>query len=149
MLSICFKNNIKLTPKKIKIFPFSSLIHGWFFKDRYVQLDPHIRLALLDMKTPKTVGELRTYMGVFKTFFPAMPQLSNLMSLFETLCGNRNSKELLEWNDSLENSFKMSKMAAEINLRTFALPHPYEQLFIVPDAACKDTASQGPAVGFI
>ena len=149
VLNICTENNIKLTPKKIKIFPSSSLIHGWVFKDGCVQPDPHRRLALLDMKTPRTVGELRTYMGVYKTFFPAMPQLSNLMSPFETLCGNRNSKELLEWNDSLENNFKMSKIAAEKNLRTLALPHPYEQLFIVPDAACKDTASKAPAIGFI
>ena len=101
------------------------------------------------MGPPKTVGEMRTYMGVFKTFFPAMPKLSNIMSPFEKLCAGKESKATIEWTESLQEDFKTSKTAAEHNIKTLALPSPDEQLFIVPDAACRDSESKKPALGFI
>ena len=148
-LDLCSKNNIKLNYKKIKILPDQSLIHGWVFKDGHVQPDPHRKLALLDMKKPKTIGEMRTYMGVYKTFFPAMPRLSNLMSPFEKLCGGKESKDKIDWSEELEFQFTESQKIAQKDIKTLALPRPDEQLFIVPDAACRDMASKEPALGFI
>ena len=149
VLKLCSDNNIKLGYNKVKIFPETSLIHGWVFKDGHIQPDPHRTLALLDIKPPKTVGEMRTFMGVFKTFFPAMPRLSNLMSPFEKLCAAKESKEKLDWNEDLEKAFNESKTAAKESIKSLALPHPDEQLFIVPDAACRDAESKKPALGFI
>ena len=144
VLELCSKNNIKLNARKIKIFPETSLIYGWLFKDGYVQPDPHRKLAILDMKLPKTVGEMRTYMGVYKTFFPAMLRLTNLMHPFEQLCAGKDSKEKLDFNENLEKLFKESQNAAQTDVKKLALPRPDEQLFIVPDAA-----SRPPALGFI
>ena len=144
VLDLCSKNNIKLNSRKIKIFPTTSLIYGWLFKDGYVQPDPHRKLAILDMKVPKTVGEMRTYMGVYKTFFPAMIRLTNLMDPFEQLCAGKDSKEKLDWNESLEKLFRESQKVAQTDVKKLALPRPDEQLFIVPDAA-----SRPPALGFI
>ena len=144
VLDLCSKNNIKLNARKIKIFPETSLIYGWLFKDGYVQPDPHRKLAILDMKVPKTVGEMRTYMGVYKTFFPAMLRLTNLMDPFEQLCAGKDSKEKLDWNDNLDKLFKESQNVAQTDIKKLALPKPDEQLFIVPDAA-----SRPPALGFI
>ena len=144
VLEICSKNNIKINYKKVKILPEKSLIHGWEFKDGYVQPDPHRHLAILEMKPPKTVGEMRTYMGVYKTFFPAMRRLTNLMAPFEELCGGKESKQPLEWNETLDKQFKESQEVAQTDIKKLALPKPDEQLFIVPDAA-----SRPPALGFI
>ena len=60
VLDLCSKNNVKINHKKVKILPETSLIHGWLFKDGYIQPDPHRKLAILDMKPPKTVGEMRS-----------------------------------------------------------------------------------------
>ena len=145
VLELCSKNNIKINHKKVKILPETSLIHGWLFKDGYVEPDPHRKLAILDMKPPKTIGEMRTYMGVYKTFFPAMRRLVNLMAPFEALCGGgKESKQAIKWNDVLDEQFKESQKVAQTDVKALALPHPNEQLFIVPDAA-----SRPPALGFI
>ena len=144
VLQILSRNNIKINYKKVKILPDKSLIHGWEFRDGHVEPDPHRKLAILDMKIPKTIGEMRTYMGVFKTFFPAMRRLTNLMDPFDKLCGGRDSKESIDWNDDLRDKFKESQDVAQVDINKLALPHPDEQLFIVPDAA-----SRPPAIGFI
>ena len=144
MLDVCSKNNIKINSSKVKILPKSSLIHGWLFEDGHVQPDPHRKLAILEMKQPKTVGELRTYMGVYKTFFPAMRNLSNLMAPFEKLCGGFDSKSVIKWNEELSKQFKQTQRVAQTDVKTLALPRPDEQLIIVPDAACRP-----PAIGFI
>ena len=73
-----------------------------------------------------------------------MPRMSNLMAPFEKLCGGRDSNEPLEWNNDPDNSFKESQAVALTDIKKLALPHPDEQLFIVPDAA-----SRPPASGFI
>ena len=149
VLKLCSENNIKLGYNKVKILPEVSLIHGWVFKDGHIHPDPHRKLALTEMKPPNTVGEMRTFMGVYKTFFPAIPKLSNMMAPFEKLCAGKDSKLKIEWNGDLEENFKVAKKAADNNIRNLALPHPDEQLFIVPDAACRDSESKKPALGFI
>ena len=73
-----------------------------------------------------------------------MKGLSNLMDKFDKLCGGRNSKEILEWNDDLDRHFKETQQKAQTDIEKLALPHPSEQLFLVPDAA-----SRPPALGFI
>ena len=77
-------------------------------------------------------------------FFPAMQRLSNLMAPFESICGGKESKEIIEWTEELEEQFKESQKIAQTDIKVLALPHPDEQLFIVPDAA-----SRPPALGFI
>ena len=120
VLDLCSKNNIKLNAKKVKIFPETSLIYGWLFKDGYVQPDPHRKLAILDIKIPKTVGEMRTYMGVYKTFFPAMLRLTNLMDPFERLCAGKDSKEKLILDDNLEKLFRESQQVAQTDIKKLA-----------------------------
>ena len=53
ILELCSSNNIKINSKKVKILPETSLIHGWLFKDGYVQPDPHRQLAIVDIKPPR------------------------------------------------------------------------------------------------
>ena len=120
------------------------MIHGWEFKNGLIQPSLHRQLAILDMKKPKTIGEMRTYMGVYKTFFPAMEKLANIMSPFDVLCGGRESKEIINWDKELAENFRYSQEAAQTNIHKLALPHPDEQLFIVPDSC-----SRPPASGFI
>ena len=144
VLRLCSENNMKINYQKVKILPEKSMIHGWEFKDGYVQPSPHRQLAIIDIKQPKTIGEMRTYMGVYKTFFPAMEGLTNLMTPFDTLCGGKDTKEVIAWTDELVNSFKESQKRAQTNIHKLALPSPDEQLFIVPDSC-----SRPPATGFI
>ena len=144
VLKVCSKNNIKINSKKVKIFPETLLIHGWEFKGGFIQPSPHRQLAILDMKQPKTIGEMRTYMGVYKTVLPAMEGLTNIMNPFDTLCGGKESKDVITWTAELSEKFKESQAAAQTNIHKLALPHPDEQLFIVPDSC-----SRPPATGFI
>ena len=103
--------------------PENSLIHGCVFKNGLIVPDLHRKLPLLDVGLPKTVGDMRMYMGVLIIFFPAMPKLSNIVSPFEKFCAGKESK-----TESLKEDFKKFKAAAEHNIKVLALPIPHEQL---------------------
>ena len=124
VLRLLSNNNIKLNPSKISIFPETSLIHGWEFKDGYVQPSTHRQLAIAEVNQPTTVGELRTYMGVYKTFFPAMEGLSNIMDPFDKMCAGKDSKEKLKWNEETTSYFKNSQKLAKTNIKKTSAPWP-------------------------
>ena len=144
LLKLFHANNIKINHKKVKILPETSMIHGWEFKGGYVKPSAHRQLAILDVKKPSTIGDMRTYVGVYKTFFPALDGLSNIMAPFDKLCGGQDSKAKISWTDELSESFIQSQKLAQTNIHKLALPGPSEQLFIVPDSC-----SRPPATGFI
>ena len=144
VLRLCHENNLKIMSRKVNVFPVTSMIHGWEFNNGYVQPSKHRQLAILDMKKPTTIGDLRTYVGVYKTFFPALKGLSNIMEPFDKLCGGKDSKLKITWDDGLLQCFYQSQQLAQTNIHELAFPNPSDQLFIVPDSR-----SRPPATGFI
>ena len=129
--------NIKISPSKTKVFLKSVDILGWkWSQGGYLSPSPHRVNALRNTKHTdiKTVKDLRSYLGLYKTLLPASPNLTLLLNPFDLEVADRDSKETINWTRDLIASFQDSTSAVD-NLQTLYLPHPEDQLLIETDAA--------------
>ncbi len=139
--------NLKLSPAKVRIFPKEASIFGWTVRQGTISPDPHRQLTLTKIKHTdiKTIGDLRSWMGVYKTFLIAMPGVAFLMDPFDKfVAGVKDSKAEVVWTEALVQAFKTAADRAKDSVRFLTLPKKHEQLVLMPDATVKN-----PAIGFI
>ena len=138
--------NLKLSPGKVRIFPKTAQIYGWQISDHKITPDPHRQLALSKTKHEdlKTIGDVRSWMGVYKTFLIAMPGLAATLDPFDKLvAGVKDSKTLIHWSPQLIEQFTHAAQRSENCIQHLALPNKHEQLILMPDATVRL-----PAIGF-
>ena len=101
---------------------------------------------MLDIKPRdiKTVRDMRRFVGIYKTFLPAMSGLSTFMESFDAATGGKESKVPVKWDEKLLSSFKDAQKAAEVGIKSLALPAVHKQLILSSDAAVAK-----PAIGFV
>ena len=104
-----FQNaNLKISPGKTAIFPESVDILGWVWKQGgFLEPSPHRKLALENTKIEdiKTVKDLRSWMGLFKTLHIATPHLATALAPFEEITAGQPSNEKILWTYPLEQAF--------------------------------------------
>lgn len=140
-------SNLKLSPTKVRIFPTEASIYGWQIKGDKITPDPHRQLLLgkTSFNDLKTISDLRSWMGIFKTFLIAMPGLAQIMDPFDRIvAGVKDNKSAVQWTDELINFFNTATSKIQNNVQYLTLPKPHEQLIIMPDATVRH-----PAVGFV
>ena len=131
------KANLKISPNKTKIFLKSLDVLGWVWKQGgFLSPSPHRVNTLKNTKKEdiKTVKDMRSYIGLYKTLLPASPNLTLLLDSFDKMVADRDSKEPFVWDRELEQSLVKTTEAVD-NLQNLYLPHPSDQLMIVVDAA--------------
>ena len=146
VLSKLNEANLKLSPNKVRIFPDETTIFGWLIKGKTFKPDPHRKLALVKVQPDdiKTIGDLRSWMGSYKTFLIAMPNVAEIMHPFDKIvAGVKDSKAQIIWTDELTKHFKLATDKMNDCDKYLALPNKDEQLIIMSDATVKN-----PAVGF-
>ena len=129
--------NLKVSPNKTKIFLKSVDVLGWVWQQGgFLAPSPHRVNALQNTKKEdiKTVKDMRSYIGLYKTLLPASKNLTLLLDPFDKMVADRESKEPFIWNRQLEQALIKTTAAVE-DLQTLYLPHPSDQLMIVVDAA--------------
>lgn len=139
--------NLKLSPSKVRIFPSEAIIYGWQVKGNKITPDPHRKIALNKTKYSDivTVSDLRSWMGIYKTFLIAMPGLAATMDPFDKMvAGVKDGKSVITWTQDLINKFNDATVKVDNDIKYLTLPRPEEQLILMPDATVKE-----PAVGFI
>ena len=129
--------NLKVTPEKTVIFPKSTEMLGWIWEEGgRLKANPHRTLALSNTRIEdiKTVQDMRSWFGLFKTLHIATPDISNILSPFEKAVAGKESKDDFEWTHELESKFRHAK--EHINkLVTLYLPSPDDQLVLETDAS--------------
>ena len=126
------KNNIKIDPNKTKIFAKRLPIFGWIKEGQHIKPDDHRILAIEKSQRPKTVTELRSYLGSYKVFYKHMPKMSVILDQLQQITGEKNSKAEIKWTDSLIKAFEESKAAIK-NVQPLYLPKRSDQLAITLD----------------
>ena len=129
--------NLKVSPNKTKVFLKSVDVLGWVWKQGgFIAPSPHRVNALQNTKKEdiKTIKDMRSYIGLYKTLLPASKNLTILLDPFDKMVADRDSKEPFIWDRQLEQTF-IKTTAAVADLQTLYLPHPSDQLMIVVDAA--------------
>ena len=78
--------NLKISPNKTSIFPKSVDVLGWVWKEGgLIEPSPHRKTALENTRKEdsKTVKDIRSWIGLYKTLHIAMPKLALILSPFE------------------------------------------------------------------
>ena len=129
--------NLKISPEKTKIFPKSADVLGWVWEEGgYLKASPHRQLGLLNTKIDdiKTVRDMRSWVGLFKTLHIVTPRISEILAPFEASTAGKDTKDKFEWNFELEKLFRNAKEQISKQVR-LVLPSPDEQLIMETDAA--------------
>ena len=126
------RNNIKLDPKKTKIFAKKLPIFGWIMEGQQLKPDQHSILAIEKAAKPKTITELRSYLGQYKVFYKHMPNMSTTLDQLQQLTGEKDGKQEIEWTEALTQAFDKSKEDLK-NIKPLYLPKRTDQLAITLD----------------
>ena len=73
--------------------------------------DPHRLLAIEQSERPKTITELRSYLGQYRVFFKHLRHMSSTLESMEKLTGEKDGKKLIDWTEDLNQSYENSKRA--------------------------------------
>ena len=129
--------NLKITAEKTSVFPEAVDVLGWVWKQGgKLEPSPHRKLALENTKIEdiKTIRDMRSWIGLFKTLHIATPNLATMLSPFEEITAGQSSNDQFTWTYSLEQAFKAAKTKLK-QLVTLYLPSPEDQLILEVDAA--------------
>ncbi len=146
MLQVCDENNLKLSPSKTIMFPISVDIMSWIWNQGgTLSPSPHRKKALAKITENDliTVRDVRSWVGLYKTFIYHTPNLTKIMDPFDKLVGDKESKDIIVWNDDLRKQLQEAKDHVE-KISDVYLPHPDNQLIIITDGA-----RTPPGVGFV
>ena len=129
--------NIKISAAKTKVFLKSIDVLGWKWNQGgFLSPSPHRVNALKNTKPDdiKTIKDMRSWMGLYKTLLPASKNLTLLLNSFDLEVADKESKEEFQWNRDLKEQFKKATLAVD-DLQTLYLPHPQDTILIEVDAA--------------
>ena len=105
-LKACRKNNIKLSPNKTVFFPYIFDIVGYSVKGQSTLPNTHRSDAIKNFEIPKTVGCLRSFLGLYKTFVKNQKnQASVLTGLNELASNSKDKNDSIEWTEDLKAKF--------------------------------------------
>ena len=126
------ENNIKMDPKKTRIFAKRLPIFGWIKEGQHIKPDQHRILAIEKSKKPNTITQLRSYLGSYKVFFKHMPNMSVVLDQLQQLTGEKNGNTEINWTPALNTAFERSKEAIKM-IKPLYLPKRSDQLAITLD----------------
>ena len=143
--------NIKVSPNKTSIFPASVDVLGWVWKEGgTIEPSPHRKLALENTHKDdiKTIKDMRSWIGLYKTLHIATPRLAVILAPLEDAIKGMESKDPFQWTFLLEQAFKVAKQKLN-NLATLYLPAPQDQLLLEVDAAKGDQSNPQAGIGHV
>ena len=129
--------NLKISADKTKVFLESVDILGWVWKSGgFLSPSPHRINSLKNVTYSdiKCIKDLRSWIGLYKTMMPSAPNLTLILDPFDQIVAGKDSKDEVEWDESMQISFNKAKEAID-QMQTLYLPSPDDQLLLVVDAA--------------
>ena len=127
-------NNLKIEPRKLKILPEDTEFYGFRLNNGTIRPSDHIvdNLGKIKQEELKTVNQVNSWRGLYKTLAKHLPDLSAQMAPFDTATGGKSSKDQFEWTPELVSQFN-SAMKNLSRITATYLPKPDEQLILLPD----------------
>lgn len=138
VLEILDKNDIRLSASKTIICPKSTVILGWMWSYGHLNTTPHRVATLATCPPPKTVKNLRSFIGAYKMLSRVLKDCALFLDPFDQACAGRESNEKILWTEELNDTFIKSQKALSNN-KTIALPRSTDELWIVTDGSTKQT----------
>ena len=134
--------NLTFKPSKVVICPKTINLFGWVLSGHEWLPSKHILSALTAASPPKTVKQLRSFLGSFKQLNASLPKYAETIHELEKAVAGRNSSERLNWTDTLNESFNAAKKLAN-NPVGIAEPRPTDLLRTYSDYSAETKAIGG------
>lgn len=130
------KCDLRLSAKKTIISPISTTILGWVWSQGSIRASPHRIATLSSCAPPKTVRDLRAFIGSFKMLSRVIKGSASLVAPLENLTAGCQSNNTIVWSENLLASFHRAQKALSSN-QSIVIPKPEDQLWIVTDGSVK------------
>ena len=139
------KNNLKLSPNKVRLFPADTEIYGYRVRNGCIEPSEHrvSSIGKIKIESLTTVKSVNSWKGLYKTLIGHLPGLAMVMSPFDSATGGRNSRETFTWTPALTSAFNKAMSHLDQVNKTY-LPAPHEKLLMLPD-----TMSVPPCTGWV
>jgi hypothetical protein len=132
-LNMC---DLKISPHKVRILLDDTEVYGFRIRQGYVLPSPHSvdNLGAIKIDDLKTVKQVNSWRGLYKTLIAHLPQLAFFMSPFDRATAGKNSRDNFVWSPELRAAYNAA--AAHLtNINKTFLPHPEDKLVLKPDTA--------------
>ena len=124
--------NFTIKPSKIIINPQKTVLFGWMKNKEGWEPTEHTITPLLKAETPKTIKQLRGFLGAIKQVSSCIENYAVLLSPLEKVAAGRGSSEVVTWNDQLLGVFDKAKQSLH-KLHTVYTPKPNDILHTFSD----------------
>ena len=137
ILEKLYNANIKVAPEKTKIFPQSADMLGWVWEQGgFIKASPHRQIGIVNttIDNIRTVKDMRSWLGLFKTLHIVTPNIAEILDPFEQETSGRDTRDTFHWTHDLEKLFSKAKEHVNKQVKLY-LPAPSDQLVMETDAA--------------
>ncbi|CAB4011319.1 Hypothetical predicted protein [Paramuricea clavata] len=136
VLTALDKCDLRLAAKKTIISPVSTTILGWIWSRGSICASPHRIAALSSCTPPKTVRDLRAFIGSYKMLSRVIEGSASILAPLESITAGNQSSSPVVWSESLTTSFYHAQEALSSN-KSIVIPKPEDLLWIVTDGSVK------------
>ena len=145
VLSRAEKCGLTFKPSKVVICPISTILFGW--KKNGDQWSPtsHVMTPLSSSQPPKTVKQLRGWIGAYRQLSETIKDHAITLTLLEKETAGRKSRDEIKWTPPLLASFNTAKESLK-HSQSVTIPKPSDILHIYPDTSQSANAVGGHLV---
>ena len=135
-------SNLTFKPSKVCICPKTVNLFGWVLTGEKWLPTKHTISTLVSAPTPKTVKQMRSFLGSFKQLSSSLPKYAETVHALEKAAAGRKSSEHIIWTEALDESFQAAKKLAS-NPIGLAEPRPTDILKTYSDYSAETKAVGG------
>ena len=124
--------NLTIKPSKLIIAPKKVVMFGWEYSDQGWNPTPHTINPLSVAPEPKTIKQLRSWLGAAKQLSSCLDNYAVYFSPLEKVASNRKSQESVTWTSELSRQFSEAKAMLK-SVKTVHYPTPTDKIFTYSD----------------
>ena len=124
------------------IGPKETDVLGWIWRQGQLIASPHKVAALSMCVRPKSVKDMRSFLGAYKVLARVIPKCSHFLQPLTRATAGKTSIQKIEWDDTLVSAFEEAQKHLQSN-KAIQLPREDDQLFVVTDGASAQPAGIG------
>lgn len=130
-LGTCEQHNVKLNKEKLELAKSSIIFMGHVISDKGVSMDPEKGKAVRDFPAPKSVPELRRFLGMVQYLARYIPKLSDMIHALQNLT---KKGVIFTWSTTQQAAFDAVKNAIDESSQ-LAIFDPNKELHLENDAS--------------
>ena len=124
--------NLTIKPSKLTIAPKKVELFGWDYSNQGWHPTPHTINPLSVAPEPKTVKQLRSWLGAAKQLSSCLSNYAVHFAPLEKVVSNRGSQEFITWTQDLSKCFEKAKNLLK-SAQTVHYPAPQDKISTFSD----------------